>query len=92
MNTTKTRHYYVSVIQDSITQNYRLLRGPYTTHQKALDVVDETRKKAEELDYRAWSYAFGTMSFECENPPQGKLNRFFENNSKKNLCQTLIQT
>lgn len=75
------KHYYVSVMQNATTKDYRLARGPYPTHEQALEVVEETRKKAYELDSKSWFYLFGTLSIETDTPQDGILNRYFYRDS-----------
>ena len=53
-----SKNFYVSVIDGT---RYNLLRGPFKTHQEALEAVDETRRMANELDPKSWFYAFGTV-------------------------------
>lgn len=50
--------YYVSVVRES--GDYRLLAGPYDSHQAALDNVEKARAIAEKVDRRAVWYAYGT--------------------------------
>ena len=49
--------YYVTAIDGT---RHAFLLGPYDHHQDALDMVDEGRRIAQELDRRAIWYAFGT--------------------------------
>jgi hypothetical protein len=51
------RKFYVSAIDGP---RYTFLAGPFNTHQEALDLVDSARTKANEVDPRAWFYAYGT--------------------------------
>jgi hypothetical protein len=53
--------YYISVIRESGFKDARLVSGPYSTHQEALDLVDKARRIAEQHDSRAAWYAFGTL-------------------------------
>ena len=60
--------FYVSVVRGS---DYRLLAGPYQTHEQALQNVDKYRRKAIEYDSRAHWYAFGTCKIKNEPFPFG---------------------
>lgn len=51
------RRFYVSVIDGA---RYAFLAGPFATHEEALAKVDAARKRADEVDPRAWFYAYGT--------------------------------
>ena len=70
--------YYVSVIDGPRTA---LLVGPFTNdHQAALDMVEQVRTKAEDLDPRAVFYAFGTARLEGGDKVPiraGSLNKYF---------------
>ena len=64
--------YYVSVIDGP---RYGFLLGPFKFLWSAKAYVERVRDKTNELDPRAWFWAFGTCkrdSFES-----GKLNEFF---------------
>lgn len=58
--------FYVSVIRSD--GDYRLLAGPFLTHQRALEMVDVTRAKANDVDPRACWYAFGTCKADTKQP------------------------
>ena len=49
--------YYVSCIDGP---RHAFLLGPYDNHQDALDMVDEGRRIAQELDPAAHWYSYGT--------------------------------
>lgn len=49
--------YYVSVIDAG---RFRLLAGPFPTHEEAEKHVEPARKIAYERDPWAWFYAYGT--------------------------------
>lgn len=57
------RFFYVSAIDGRKTY---LIAGPFADHQTALDLVDEIRSFAGEIDGRADFMAWGT----CSNPEQ----------------------
>lgn len=57
------KHFYVSAIDGS---KRFLVAGPYPTHQDALDKVQDTLKKADSLDPRAWFMSWGTASNDKE--------------------------
>lgn len=75
---TKPGEYYVSVIDGP---RRALLVGPFTNdHQAALDMVEQVRRKAEELDPRAAFYAFGTTRLPGGDKVPiraGALNKYF---------------
>jgi hypothetical protein len=62
--------FYVSVIDGP---RYGLLLGPFAEHDQAH--VEAVRTKANELDPRAWFYAFGTCKAKGKEP--GRLNDLF---------------
>jgi len=64
--------FYVSVIDGP---RYGLLLGPFAQHEQALALVEAVSKKANELDPRAWFYAFGTCKAQGTEP--GRLNSLF---------------
>lgn len=69
----KPGFYYVSVVRDR--GDYRLLCGPFENdHAGALAAVDAAKARAEELDRRAFWYAFGTCRLEQDAGP-GILDR-----------------
>lgn len=51
------RKFYVSAIDGP---RYSFLAGPFDTHKEALGLVDVARRKADEVDPRAWFCAYGT--------------------------------
>lgn len=51
------RKFYVSVIDGP---RFNFLAGPFDTHEEALAKVDAARAKANEVNDRAWFYAYGT--------------------------------
>lgn len=51
------RYFYVSVIDGA---RHGFLAGPFQTHDEALAKVDAARAAANEVDPRAWFYAYGT--------------------------------
>ena len=53
------RDFYVSVVDGP---DYRLLLGPFDDHETSLGYVETARKRACEVDPKAWFYAFGTCS------------------------------
>lgn len=70
-------NYYVSVI-DPYTGRFGLLLGPFKNdHAAALAMVEKVRAKAEELDWRAHFYAFGTCRLPEGYDRPGRMNRFF---------------
>jgi hypothetical protein len=68
-------NYYVSVCRGD---QYVLLRGPFASHAAALGAVQETMRKACDLDPRGHWYAYGTARLhDGEAPKPGKLNSHF---------------
>jgi hypothetical protein len=68
--------YYVTA-QDA--DHYWLMRGPFDTHEEALDAVRETMNKAIDLDARAHWKQWGTARLDpAVRPTEGKMNRFFQ--------------
>lgn len=55
----EARDFYVSMIRD---KKYRLMAGPFATHDEALKFVEPVRKEAERLDPRSHFDLFGTCS------------------------------
>lgn len=51
------RKFYVSAIDGP---RHSFLAGPFDTHEEALGLVDTARQKANEIDPKAWFYAYGT--------------------------------
>lgn len=64
MEITARKFYYVSAIDGS--KKY-LIAGPYAAHADAAAKVEEVRKKADELDGRAWFMAWGTAGSDAEH-------------------------
>ena len=65
------RDFYVSVIDG---ERYRLLVGPFDTHDEAEQYVGPATRAAAEADPKAWFYAFGTCSLpKGEAPPNAPL-------------------
>ena len=64
--------FYVSVLDGP---RYGLLLGPFAKHEDALERVEAVREKANEMDPRAWFYAFGTCKAKGAEP--GRLNSLF---------------
>jgi hypothetical protein len=64
--------FYVS-IWDHSGGRVGFLLGPFETHQAALDAVPEGKRKAEEVDARAFWHAFGTLRVEGPPWPKGVL-------------------
>lgn len=54
-----TRKFYVSAQDNS---RYKIVRGPFTTHEKALDAVESTKNLVFAIDAKAHFYAWGTCS------------------------------
>ena len=75
---TRPGYYYVS-IRDG--KQWGLLRGPFASHQQALDQVDEVRELAIAANRDQAVFAvFGTCRLDPNYPgelPQGKLNDRF---------------
>jgi hypothetical protein len=70
---TRPGHYYVSAT-DRGTHWFAMV-GPLATHQEALDLVDDVRKYANEVDCRSVWYNFGTCRVDLsEVPPTGKIS------------------
>lgn len=53
----KAPGFYVSVVDGD---RKALVAGPFATHEEALAQVDAERTKWNDLDPRAWFYAWGT--------------------------------
>lgn len=72
----KPGYYYVSLVDGD---RYSLLLGPYTNnHQRALEMVEDVKKKAIELDHFAHFYGFGTCRVDIDVEPRwGVLNDYF---------------
>ena len=65
------RRFYVTVVDAG---RVGFLAGPFLTHQAALDRVDEVRRLAGEVDYRAHWYGFGTCLMDGAPYPAGSFN------------------
>lgn len=67
------RVFYVSVING---KRRGLLRGPFSTHEEALDLVETVRAWVIKRDEWAHFYGFGTASIAgtCGSAPPGRLN------------------
>ena len=63
--------YYVSVVRAS---DYRLLAGPFPTHQEALAWVDRAKAVAATLDPKAHWYGYGTVAMAPGYQKPGMLN------------------
>jgi hypothetical protein len=57
----QSRKFYASVYRDG--QGFRMLAGPFDTHEEALAHVDAARTKAHEVDRKSAFDAFGTSSY-----------------------------
>ena len=69
---TRPGHYYVSATDGGT--HWFPMAGPFTTHQEALDLVDDVRRYAHEVSYRSVWYSFGTCRVDLsEVPPTGKI-------------------
>lgn len=71
---TKPGSYYVTAIDG---KRVAYLLGPFAWHLQALELVGAAQAKAEELDPRAFWYAYGTARIPDDVPkphPVGKLN------------------
>ena len=64
-------NYYVSVVDGS---RVGLLAGPFPLHRIALEWVDRAKAKAEEVNSRAFWYAYGTVSMKDGYNKPGVLN------------------
>ena len=64
-------NYYVSVLDGT---RIGLLAGPFHLHRIALEWVDKAKAKAEEVDNRAFWYAYGTISMKDGYSKPGVLN------------------
>lgn len=70
---TRPGHYYVSATVGGT--HWLAMVGPLATHQEALDLVDDVRKYANEVDYRSAWFIFGTCRVDLsEVPPTGKIS------------------
>ena len=65
------KHFYVSVVDGG---RVGLLAGPFPTHKEALDLVDASKRLAQEADPFACFYAYGTLSM-ATGKRQGVFNR-----------------
>jgi hypothetical protein len=72
--------YYVTAQDGS---HYWLMRGPFDSHQQALDLVGETMSKAVSLDPRAQWKAWGTSRLPADlvRADPGKMNKYFDANA-----------
>jgi hypothetical protein len=61
--TDSARFFYVSVIDG---KRRALLAGPYDTHDEALALVEQVRRKAYDIDPKSHFYAFGTAGSDEE--------------------------
>lgn len=68
---------YFVTAQKSGGSTYWVMRGPFETHQAALDAVTETMNKAVDLDARAHWMEWGTARMVPGTAP-GKMNGYFE--------------
>lgn len=69
---TKTGNYYVTVADG---ERVSPIVGPFpNNHQAALDLVDQARMLAYDIDPRAAFYAFGTARYPVEYDTPGMLN------------------
>lgn len=69
---TETGNYYVTVADGGRVSP---IVGPFKdNHQAALDLVDQARQVAQEVDPRAAFYAFGTARYPAEYDIPGMLN------------------
>lgn len=68
-------NYYVSVADGP---KFNTLLGPFKTHKKALAMVEPVRQKAEDLNPRAFFYAFGTVKMADDFTKPGLLNPYFQ--------------
>jgi hypothetical protein len=68
---TETAMFYVTVIDGP---RHAFLAGPFATHEEALGMVDAARKQANEVDPRAWFYAYGTAKAPAGYKTPGVLN------------------
>ena len=69
--------YYVSVVRDTAagpSSDYRLLAGPFSTHQEALAWVDRAKAVAATLDPKAHWYGYGTVAMAPGYQKPGILN------------------
>lgn len=70
---TRPGHYYVSATDGG--SHWFAMVGPLATHHEALDLVDDVRKYANEVDCRSVWYNFGTCRVDpSEVPPTGKIS------------------
>ena len=72
---TKPGNYYVTVRRGTVPVDFRPLAGPFLNdHQAALDLVDEARKIACEVDPRGCWYWYGTARLPLDFTEPGILN------------------
>jgi hypothetical protein len=65
-------HYYVSAVDGGT--HWFPMAGPFLTHQEALDLVDDVRRYAHEVNYRSVWYSFGTCRVDpSDTAPTGKI-------------------
>lgn len=62
-----SRAYYVSAIDGD---RKALICGPYDSHEEALADVERVKKAANEIDFRAHWWAWGTASVDLERAPE----------------------
>lgn len=72
----KRKGFYVSAIDG---KRRALMLGPFASHEAALARVDACRRKADELDGRAWFWAWGACRLTTEKSlPNGNMNAIME--------------
>jgi hypothetical protein len=64
--------FYVSVIRD---RRRALLRGPFSSHEEAIEAVEPTRARACTIDPWMDFDLFGTCRIEAETLPLGNLDQ-----------------
>jgi hypothetical protein len=68
----RRKGFYVSAIDGKRSS---LMLGPFASHEAALARVDACRRKADDLDGRAWFWAWGTCRVVTEKSlPKGTMN------------------
>lgn len=74
-----TEGFYVTIINGP---RHRYARGPFASHEAALEAVEPTRALASQLDPWSDFYAWGTTKLTAEALPPAPMNRLFEENAK----------
>lgn len=75
---TKPGFYYVSAVDGN---KYALMLGPFKTHEEALQMVEQCRNKAYDLDPRSHWWQWGTCREDDDGTGEfrlGRMNNLFQ--------------